>query len=294
MKMFNTIEIETPELEIDRENIEFYLPSVSQEGLVQNAIANIQYVFGSLLDVFKQLSVERSTENDDTLQAVLSDIKKGVLLIKKFPDQSAVPLKLNALGTSVIAVQPGFSSDLASYIPDLIKTCQWAEKTVLNEIEKFNTIVANFITNKDYRKSSNSLTSTVHKLAKDIQDHTSLIHKHFSYAAKKDGTVMLKDVIGSYNELLKLEEPIHKLASTLPFKNIVLTDASIVKSTEALGALIEELKTDETQNVAFTRELAIYTNEVAKACEAMTMCRFYMESIVKVYANIISVVCKNI
>ena len=85
--MFNTIEIEAPELELDRDKIELYLPGVSQEGLVSSAIANIQYVFGSLLDVFKHLSVERAIQNDDALQTVLSEIKNNIRMLKGFLDK---------------------------------------------------------------------------------------------------------------------------------------------------------------------------------------------------------------
>ena len=293
--MFNTIEIDPPEF--DRTHIEAFLPEeaqIAQEGFVKDAIIRIQYVFSSLLDVFKHLSAEASVEKDDALQQTLSEIKKDVLFIKKFPDQSAMPGKLNALGTTVIGVQPGFKSDLVSYIPDLTKACQNAEKSVLAELEKFNTVVANFVTNKNYRLTNTSLNSDIRKVAKTNEEITGTINHHFDYKAKSDGSVLLKDLVNSYSEVLKLEDQVHKLAATLPFKNILLVDAVIAKATEGLSALLEELKTEEGYSIALAKELALYTNEIAKACETMTMARFYMESTVKVYANVIKTIKVNI
>jgi hypothetical protein len=274
------------------EEINIYIDSISEEGLVDDTIGKIKSIFASLSNLFKSFTVEGTAENDTVLQNEIKRISEGLQQLKKYPEQNRIPVLLDTKSKALIGVPNGFKGQLSSYMTLLQGVSSKLQNSTLSEVEKYNATLANIISNDSAKKSHTDLPrkykiiSTEVKKAKDTQ------HSYFNYSGSNHGMLQLGKLINSYKELLSLSDKSHDLANIIKFKDIMLVSAGISKTTEMLNVIITDV--DSNYNTSLIKELAIYTKELANLCEAYSICRYYIELTIVMARNCVVTVTSEI
>lgn len=288
MKLFDSVAIE--QVTYTNKELELLLPSIAVEGVIGDLIDRIKSVFTSFVDIFKRLTLAYSVENDEVLNGVIEKAKKNLAYIQKYPEQKKIPSVIYDAGKTIMAVPPGFKGDLARYIDVLIVSSEQIHKLCVAEAAAYNSVLSNYITNKNARGSSKEYRAEISIIAKDNEKHTSTIHKFFNYSSKDSGGRLLKDLVDSYSDLQKMEDKVDKLAKINNFKNIVNAQNTIAATVDLIDIFMEEAAKDPNTNPSQIKSMALYTSEIAKLYESLTMVRFYSETAIKMYANVVETI----
>lgn len=288
MKLFDSVAIE--QVTYTNKELELLLPSIAVEGVIGDLIDRIKSVFTSFTDIFKRLTLAYSVENDEVLNEVIKKAKENLAYIQKYPEQKKIPSVIYDAGRTIMAVPPGFNGDLARYIDVLIVSSEQIHKLCVAEAAAYNSVLSNYITNKNARGSSKDYRAEISIIAKDNEKHTSTIHKFFNYSSKDSGGRMLKDLVDSYGDLQKMEDKVDKLAKINNFKNIVNAQNTIAATVDLIDIFMEEATKDPNTNPGQIKSMALYTSQIAKLYESLTMVRFYSETAIKMYANVVETI----
>lgn len=288
MKLFDSVAIE--QVTYTNKELELLLPSIATEGIIGDIIDRIKSVFTSFVDIFKRLTLTYSVENDEALNEVIKKAKENLAYIEKYPDQKKIPSVIYDVGKTIMAVPPGFKGDLVRYIDVLTVSSEQIHKLCVAEASAYNSILSNYITNKNSRNNSKEYRAEISIIAKDNEKHTSAIHKFFNYSSKDSGGRMLKELVDSYTDLQKMEYKVEKLARINNFKNIIDAQNTIAATVDLIDIFMEEAAKDPNANPAQIKSIALYTSQIAKLYESLTMVRFYSETAIKIYANIVETV----
>lgn len=288
MKLFDSVAIE--QVTYTNKELELLLPSIAVEGVIGDLIDRIKSVFTSFVDVFRRLTLAYSVENDEVLNGVIEKAKENLAYIQKYPEQKKIPSVIYDAGRTIMAVPPGFKGDLARYIDVLIVSSEQIHKLCVAEAAAYNSVLSNYITNKNARGSSKEYRAEISIIAKDNEKHTSTIHKFFNYSSKDSGGRLLKDLVDSYGDLQKMEDKVDKLAKINNFKNIVNAQNTIAATVDLIDIFMEEATKDPNANPGQIKSMALYTSEIAKLYESLTMVRFYSETAIKMYANVVETI----
>lgn len=288
MKLFDSVAIE--QATYTNKELELLLPSIAIEGVVDDIIDRIKSVFTSFTDIFKRLTLTYSIENDEVLNEVIKKAKENLAYIQKYPEQKKIPSVIHDAGRTIMAVPPGFNGDLARYIDVLIVSSEQIHKLCVAEAAAYNSVLSNYITNKNARGNSKEYRAEISIIAKDNEKHTSTIHKFFNYSSKDSGGRMLKELVDSYGDLQKMEDKVEKLAKINNFKNIVNAQNTIAATVDLIDIFMEEAAKDPNTNPGQIKSMALYTSEIAKLYESLTMVRFYSETAIKMYANVVETI----
>lgn len=292
MKLFDTIAIEQESVDLNR--LELYLPSVAQEGMLDDIIERVSSVFNPLRNLFAKYTVEYTADQDRVMVDTLANIDKYIKILKKTDEKYIVTKIMDEVNKVIIGVPNGFNSRLNRFIPDLLTDSQQMQSFALIELEKFNSVISNYITNKESRKNVRLFNSEINVIKKTNDKILSDINSHFKHTSKDSGTTYIKNIIDGYRDLVKLEIPIMKLGKVNEFKNISTAQTSIQKTVDLLDIFLNEIKTEETIDAEYLKSLTIYTRELARLFETYSAIRLYSEFSVKIYANVVSTIISKL
>lgn len=292
MKLFDTIAIEQESVDLNR--LELYLPSVAQEGMLDDIIERVSSVFNPLRNLFAKYTVEYTADQDRVMVDTLANIDKYIKILKKTDEKYIVTKIMDEVNKVIIGVPNGFNSRLNRFIPDLLTDSQQMQSFALIELEKFNSVISNYITNKESRKNVRLFNSEINVIKKTNDKILSDINSHFKHTSKDSGTTYIKNIIDGYRDLIKLEIPIMKLGKVNEFKNISIAQTSIQKTVDLLDIFLNEIKTEEAIDAEYLKSLTIYTRELARLFETYSAIRLYSEFSVKIYANITSTIISKL
>ncbi len=292
MKIFDNIALEQNNINLD--NIEIYLPSIVQEGMVDDLIERLASVLTPIKDIFNRFTIEHTADEDKVLTETLDNIKRYIHILKKSDEKYIVTKVMSEVDKTIIGVPNGFNSKLHKFVPDLLSSSEDIQKYSIAELEKFNTLLSNFITNKESRKNAKPFTSEIKAIKKSNDTILSNINDHFKYTSKDSGGTYIKNVIDGYRDLLKLEDPVFKLAKVNAFKNVSYAQTSVQKTVDLLDMFLKELNTEKAIDAEYIKSLAMYTRELARLFETVSMVRLYSEFTVRMYGNILSTVVNKL
>lgn len=288
MKLFDNIALEQNNVNLN--DIEIYLPSIAQEGMINDVIERVTSILDPIKNLFNVFTVEYTADQDKAIAETLTAIKQYIAVLKKADEKYIVTKIMNEVDKVIIGIPNGFDSKLNKFIPDLLNYSQQIQKISLIELEKFNTIISNYITNKESRKNVKPFITEINFIKKTNDKVLSDINSHFKHTSKDSGTTYIKNVIDGYRDLLKLEDSVFHLAKVNEFKNINQAQISVQKTVDLLTMLLNEINTSETINAEYVKSLAIYTRELARLFETFSMLRLYSEFSIRMYANITSTI----
>lgn len=293
MKLFEGIALEQNVFKdnLSLEEINSYIDTISQEGLVDDAIEKIKSIFASLGSMFKQYTIEGTAENDLIIQNELKKINESLAVLKSYPNPERLPALVDSKANVLIAVPNGFKGELADYMDKLLIVSTKLQNITMSEIEKYNAILANIISNENARKSHNNLHQNYTNVSNNVNKAKDIQHSYFNYSGSNHGLLKLGKLVDSFRELVSLEDKSIKLANSIKFKDIMLVNTGITKTTELLNVIISDV--NSSYSTSLIKELAVYTKEIASMCEAYSIARYYNELCIVMSRNCICTVAEG-
>lgn len=290
MKLFDGFAIE--EVKVSTENINEILASISTEDFFSDVGGKIKGALAYFSDLFKSLTVAGSIENDEALVRLMKQITLDIAALNKYPEQKRLPDIMYSVRRTIMGAPEGFKGDLYAFVKTLIETSTEVNKMLDVETEQYLTILSNLVTNKESRLSSNDYKHEMGDIIKKNQMVSDSIQSFFNHKSSS-GSIVLQELVDSYNAVLKMENDVFKLSKLNQFKGILTAQANVSKISDLLTIITnlplrnKDSDPKETIDAKTLVALSNYTNVIATMYTNVTAVRMYTEVVIKMYANIL-------
>jgi len=290
MKLFNEVALEDNKVDLNK--LDIYLPSIAQEGMVNDLIDRIKGVFGTIKDLLTSNSLDNSIKNDVPLTTLITNINKEIEIIKKYPNQNDIPKIIYNLKNALVSVPNGFNGDLEGLIKILLGLSQIVYRAHHGAITKLNTTLSVYVSNKDHRKATETFKKDIVGLQALNAQINKNISKFFEHKAGSSNMLRYTDIVDNYNSFIKEIYEVEKLAKANNFADVLQAHGEITKTIELIDLFIKETSSDSNIEANYIKNISIYTAEVAKTTEALSRVRFTSELAIKLYGNLVNILLK--
>lgn len=269
------------------EEIHLAIESIATEGFIGDTIEKIK-------DVYRSLHSLSGVKGDHALKDLISSINKNNTWLLNYRNYEAIPYAIDQLGNTTMVVMPGFKGDLLGYSNYLTEVGISLSNILPVEIEKFITLIGHYITNVGYEHKRLVLKSEYESINSKVATTINGRLEYFYNDRKLNDTLKYRELVTSFREIQELNTSINRMSSTIPFKTIMVVDSQINKLVTVLDLAAEASEDERFDRELLRTTLSEYTMALAKMCELYSITRYQIESVVKVYDNLVNVLIKKL
>lgn len=179
---------------------------------------------------------------------------------------------------TLVQVPEGFKGNLVEYFELLLKLSPVVYANGLELLTEYNSILANFISNKEAKLALKDHTNFFKKVDLQREDMSNSILQFFTNSANDSNRSLapLGKTLGRFADIKMIHEYASKLESSYNIKNAEQIQAAVRHSAELLDVLIKNVANESVENVsgAAAKNIAEGAYTMGKYVEFVAVYRF--------------------